>query len=100
MTSGGVYTAIQSAGKSPYVHTFQATDWVAGTNEATITIAAAAHGITGAAVLYNFAHLVSGAYLPGTWACVESWAEIDATTHVVTLHGPADGYAGRVTLYG
>ena len=100
VTSGGVYTAIQSAGKSPYVHTFQATDWVAGTNEATITIAAAAHGITGAAVLYNFAHLVSGAYLPGTWACVESWAEIDATTHVVTLHGPADGYAGRVTLYG
>ena len=100
VTSGGVYTAIQSAGKSPYVHTFTAANWVAGTDEATITIPAATHGITGAAVLYEFAHSVDGTYLPGTWACVESWAEIDSSTHVVTLHGPSDGYAGRVTLFG
>lgn len=100
VTSGGVYTAIQSAGKSPYVHTFTAANWVAGTGEATIAIPAATHGITGAAVLYEFAHSVDGTYLPGTWACVESWAEIDSSTHVITLHGPSDGYAGRVTLFG
>ena len=100
VTSGGVYTAIQSAGKSPYVHTFAAADWVAGTGEATITIAAATHGLTGAGVLYEFAHSVDGTYLPGTWACVESWAEINASTHVITLHGPSTGYAGKVVLFG
>lgn len=96
VTSGGVYTAIQNAGKSPYVHTFAAADWANGT----ITLAAAAHGFTGSGVLAQFFHLVSGSYVAGTWACAESWAEIDASTHAVTLHGPGTGYAGKVVLYG
>ena len=29
-----------------------------------------------------------------------SWAEIDASTHVITLHGPSTGYAGKVVLFG
>ena len=100
VTSGGVYTAIQNAGKEPYVYSFAASDWTAGTDDATITIAAATHGFTGSGVLAQFWHQVSGAYLFNTWACIESWAEIDASTHVVTLHGPTAGYAGKVILYG
>ena len=100
VTSGGVYTAIQSAGKTPYVHSFAANDWTAGTNETTLTIAAATHGLTGSGVLAQFLHLVSGNYVAGTWACQESWAEINASTHVVTLHGPATAYAGKVVLFG
>ena len=100
VTSGGVYTAIQNAGKEPYVYSFAANDWTAGTDDATITIAAATHGFTGSGVLAQFWHQVSGAYLFNTWACIESWAEIDASTHVVTLHGPTAGYAGKVILYG
>ena len=96
VTSGGVYTAIQNAGKSPYVKTFAAADWSNGT----LTISAAAHGFTGSGVLAQFMHLVNDSYVPGTWACVESWAEINASTHVITLHGPAAGYAGKVTIYG
>ena len=96
VTSGGVYTAIQNAGKSPYVYAFAASDWSSGT----ITIAAATHGFTGSGVVAQFYHLVSGSYVAGTWACVESWAEIDASTHVITLHGPTTGYAGKVVLYG
>lgn len=96
VTSGGVYTAIQSAGKTPYVHTFSAANWSSGT----ITIAAATHGLTGSCVLAQFYHLISGSYTAGTWACVESWAEINASTHVITLHGPSAGYAGKVVLFG
>ena len=100
VTSGGVYTAIANAANPPYVYSFSASDWTAGTDDATLTIAAAAHGFTGSGVLAQFWHQVSGAYLFNTWACIESWAEIDASTHVVTLHGPTAGYAGKVILYG
>ena len=96
VTSGGVYTAIQNAGKSPYVRTFTAANWSNGT----LTIPAATHGFTGSGVLAQFMHLVNGSYVPGTWACIESWAEINASTHVITLHGPSAGYAGKVTIYG
>ena len=96
VTSGGIYTAIQNAGKTPYVHTFTASNWSSGT----MTIAAATHGLTGSGVLAQFYHLVSGTYTAGTWACVESWAEINASTHVITLHGPSTGYAGKVVLFG
>lgn len=100
VTSGGVYNAVQEAGKSPYVYSFSASDWTAGTDDATITIAAATHGFTGSGVLAQFWHQVSGAYLFNTWACIESWAEIDASTHVITLHGPSAGFTGKVVLYG
>ena len=100
VTSGGVYTAIQSAGKSPYVHTFAANDWTVGSTESTLTIAAATHGLTGNAVLAQFWHQVNGVYQFNTWACIESWAEIDASTHVITLHGPTTAYAGKVVLFG
>ena len=81
-----------------YVYSFAAEDW--DTTAHTITLAAATHGLTGSDVLFRFWHLVDGTYLPGTWACIESWAEIDATTHVITLHGPDEGYAGKVVLSG
>ena len=100
VTSGGVFTAIANAANPPYVYSFSASDWTAGTDDATLTIAAATHGFTGSGVLAQFWHQVSGAYLFNTWACIESWAEIDASTHVVTLHGPTAGYAGKVILYG
>lgn len=100
VTSGGIFTAIANAANPPYVYSFSASDWTAGTDDATITIAAATHGFTGGGVLAQFWHQVSGAYLFNTWACIESWAEIDASTHVVTLHGPTAGYAGKVILYG
>ena len=96
VTSGGVYTAIRNAEKKPYVRTFTAANWSNGA----ITIAAATHGFTGSGVVAQFYHLVSGSYVAGTWACVESWAEIDASSHVITLHGPSTGYAGKVVLYG
>ena len=98
VTSGGVRAAIDSAGREAYSYAFTAASW--NSSGHTITIAAAAHGITGAAGLAQFYHLVSGSYVGGTWACAESWAEIDASTHVVTLHGPTEGYAGKVVLYG
>ena len=79
-----------------YAYTFTAANWSNGT----LTIAATTHGITGSAIVAQFYHSVDGAYLPGTWACVESWAEINASTHVITLHGPSDGYAGKVVLIG
>ena len=94
VTSGGVYTAILN--KRPYVHTFSAANWSNGT----ITIPAATHGLTGSGVLAQFYHNVSGSYTAGTWACVESWAEINASTYAITLHGPSTGYAGKVVLYG
>lgn len=113
VTSGGIKAALDGKadladGKVPAAQlpqkstrvTFSAADWVAGTNESTITVAAATHGITGASLLSQFRHLVSGAYVCGTWACEESWAEIDASTHAITLHGPAAGYDGAVTLFG
>ena len=100
VTSGGIFTAIANAANPPYVYSFSASDWTAGTDDATLTIAAATHGFTGSGVLAQFWHQVSGAYLFNTWACIESWAEIDASTHVVTLHGPTAGYAGKVILYG
>lgn len=113
VTSGGVKTALDGKadlvdGKVPTAQlpqksaciTFETADWVAGTDESTITVAAAAHGITGANLLAQFRHLVNGAYTQGTWACIESWAEIDAVTHVITIHGPAAGYDGAVTLFG
>lgn len=100
VTSGGVYTAIQNADKTPYVHTFAAVDWTAGVSESTLTIAAAGHGLTGAAVLAQFYHLINGSYVADTWACKETWAEMDASTHTITLHGPATAYAGRAVLFG
>ena len=99
VTSGGVKNAIDSAaGQSsgPIHYTFSANDWSGGT----LTISAATHGFTGSEILYNFYHLISGSYTPGTWACVESWAEINASTHVITLYGPSKGYAGKVVLFG
>ncbi len=95
-----VDNAVAAAGKSPYVYSFSASDWTAGTDDATITIAAATHGFTGNAVLAQFWHQVNGVYQFNTWACIESWAEINASTHVITLHGPTAGYAGKVILYG
>lgn len=79
-----------------YVYTFTAANWSSGT----LTIAAATHGITGSGIVATFYHNLSGTYTAGTWACVESWAYIDPSTHVITLHGPTDGYAGKVVLIG
>ena len=100
VTSGGVKNAIDAAagaaGGGPIHYTFSASDWSGGT----LTIPASAHGFTGDEILYNFYHLLSGSYTPGTWACIESWAEIDASTHVITLYGPSEGYDGKVVLFG
>lgn len=98
VTSGGVYEALQNAGggSTVYSQTFTASDWSSGT----MTIAAATHGITGDSIVYQFYHLVDGSYVPGTWACIESYADINSSTHVITLHGPTDGYAGKVVLVG
>ena len=85
-----------SAGAKTYVYTFTAANWSSGT----LTIAAATHGITGSGIVATFYHNLSGTYTAGTWACVESWAYIDPSTHVITLHGPTDGYAGKVVLIG
>ena len=85
-----------SAGAKTYVYTFTAANWSNGT----LTIAAATHGITGSGIVATFYHNLSGTYTAGTWACIESWAEINASTHVITLHGPTDGYAGKVVLIG
>ena len=79
-----------------YVYTFTAANWSSGT----LTIAAATHGITGSGIVATFYHNLSGTYTAGTWACIESWAYIDPSTHVITLHGPTDGYAGKVVLIG
>ena len=85
-----------SAGAKTYVYTFTASNWSNGT----LTIAAATHGITGNGITATFYHNLSGTYTAGTWACIESWAYIDPSTHVITLHGPTNGYAGKVVLIG
>lgn len=97
-TSGGIRSALESAGKEPYVYSFTASSWNSSTH--TITIAAATHGITSNNLLFQFWHKVSGVYVFNTWGCIESWAEINASTHVITLHGPDEGYEGKVVLYG
>lgn len=107
VTSGGVRTALESAGKEPYVYTFTAANWTAQSGGgSTIVIPAATHGITADEIIFQFWHLVSGAYLFNTWGVIESWATIDTTTHDITLHflnstnSSTKGYAGKVVLYG
>lgn len=104
--SGGIRNAIDSAKAEPFVYSFSANDWIAGNDGSTITIPAATHGITGTDIIAQFWHQVSGVYLFNTWGCIESWAEIDASTHIITLHfanSPGDseaGYTGKVVIYG
>ena len=82
-----------------FARSFAANDWTAGADGVTLTIATSAHGITGGALLAQFCHLVGGGCVSGTWACLESRAEIDAGTHAITLRAP-EAYAGKVVLYG
>lgn len=112
VTSGGVKTALDgkadlSGGKVPeqqlpalganlYTYTFTASDWSSGT----LTIPASTHGFTGSSIIFQFWHLISGSYTYGTWAGRESWAEIDPSTHVITLYGPTEGYGGKVVILG
>ena len=86
------------AGRKLYTRTFAASEWTAGTDGVTLTIPAAQHGITGSDVLAQFFHLSGGSYVAGTWACLQSRAEI-GSDRVVTLRA-AEAYAGKVVLYG
>lgn len=88
-----------SGGVKPYYQTFAAGDWISGSGEATLAIAADVHGITGQDMLCQAAVLSENAYVKNAWAARETWASIDAETHAVTLHAPA-GYAGSVLLVG
>ena len=112
VTSGGVNTALNSkadlsGGKVPeeqlpslganlFAYTFTAADW----NSGTLMIPASTHGFTGSNIIFQFWHLISDSYTYGTWACTESWAEIDPSTHVITLYGPTEGYDGKVVILG
>jgi len=91
--------ASASGGVKSYYRTFAAGDWVSGSSEATLTIAAGVHGITGPDVLCQAAALSGSAYVKNTWAAKETWASIDGSTHVITLH-TAKAYAGSVLLVG
>lgn len=88
------------AARRLFTRAFTALDWTLHVSGATwMTIAAATHGITGSVLLAQFYEKVDGSYVP-TQNSMGSWAEIDASTHVITLHAPSVGYAGKVVLFG
>lgn len=92
----------EAAGKAAYVHTFSSGDWKAGSDEYTITIPAATHGLSGTVVTCRAFAKVSGGYTQNTWASETTYATI--ASGVITLHFPADmsvadgGYDGIAVL--
>ena len=81
-----------------YTQNFDASDWVAGSGECTITIPAATHGMTGDTVTCQAYALVSGAYLPSVWAALETYATVGSNGDIVLHYPSTTGYAGRAVL--
>lgn len=95
-TESAFYSALSKV--KQYTSTFSASQWVAGSGERTITIAAATHGLKGSAVRFQFLSQKSGNYISGSWAALESYATMSSNGNIV-LHCPGTaGYAGRVIL--
>ena len=78
-----------------YTQNFDASDWVAGSGECTITIPAATHGMTGDTVTCQAYALVSGAYLPSVWAALETYATVGSNGDIVLHYPSTTGYAGK-----
>ena len=102
VTSGGVYTALNRKHAGQYV--FAPGDllatWTDTGTEIQVVIPDWLHGIEWNAIVASFYERINGAYVGGTANCQASWAEIDGTTHDVTLHLPGTGYIGKAVFYG
>lgn len=84
---------------APFVKTFDADDWTAAEDdsECTITIPAGSHGLSGLVSCRAFV-LQDGAYRPGRWAALETWAEVASDGSAVLHYPSATGYAGCALL--
>lgn len=93
--AGNLYTMIRALS---YTFPFSAGDWTVGENECTITIPAITHQLNGTVIACQAFSLQDGAYLQGTWAARETWAELGDGGAVVLHYPGTAGYAGRAVL--
>lgn len=100
VSSGGVYAALQSAGGlKSYYQEFAAADWADDTTEATLTIAAATHGLSAPArCIQRFWTLTDGALVSGAWADATAYTTADSAGNII-LHA-SEAFAGAVMLVG
>ena len=97
-TAGGAEWTDPPESSSGYMHVFSASDWTAGEGECTITIPAAAHGMSGNVVTCQALALVSGSYVQNCWAARETWASLTAAWDIVLHYPQTAGYAGAAIL--
>lgn len=86
--SGNAVAQDAPTGGAGYVKKFTANEWVDGTDDHTITIPAATHGMTG-----TVAMCIAQADTGRTWASIQTYATVERNN--ITLHcaGGYDGYA-------